>query len=354
MASITITVQSLLNAGQFDEYTVDDGITVATLKSTIDSATGVDSAWYNVNFNEEVLADADTLASYGIINGSVLGTGNIIANLLTLQDRQLAKLDLAQLNRIAENDPYPNYDINLLPSQYIGNVSTPNSHPDGLIEGRPWIIPEPVLFLNPINYTGGDIWYDVNGTGNDATLYNSPAYNQTYFSFDKDLYEYAAIPDIGSLSTWSVEAWFKVTSSLTGQITYVIGNEFDLSTNINFGIGTISAPASYNIAVGFFDGAWRSTNGFAPALNTWYHCVGTYDGTTIKQYVNGVLSTQLSYAGTPQSGGEVRIARRWDSTDNDSINFFPGDVGLVRIYSDVLTAEQVLSNYNQYSSSYPN
>ena len=24
------------------------------------------------------------------------------------------------------------------PSMYIGNVSTPNDHPDGLIEGRPW------------------------------------------------------------------------------------------------------------------------------------------------------------------------------------------------------------------------
>ena len=88
MATITITVQSLLNAGQFDEYTVSDGITVATLKSTINAATGTDSSWYNVNFNEEVLADGNTLASYGITNGSVLGTGNVIATLPTLQDRQ--------------------------------------------------------------------------------------------------------------------------------------------------------------------------------------------------------------------------------------------------------------------------
>ncbi len=78
MASITITVQSLLNAAQFDEYTIDDGDTVADLKAAIDLATGTDSSWYNVNFNEEVLDDADTLASYDIIDGSVLGTGNII------------------------------------------------------------------------------------------------------------------------------------------------------------------------------------------------------------------------------------------------------------------------------------
>lgn len=138
MATITITVQSLLNSGQFDEYTVDDGITVATLKSTIDSAIGTDSTWYNVNFNEEVLEDANTLLSYGITEGSVLGTGNIIARLPTLQDRQIAKLDLAALDRTAAGNPYDVYDITELPSQYIGNVSTPNPHPTGLIEGRPW------------------------------------------------------------------------------------------------------------------------------------------------------------------------------------------------------------------------
>jgi len=138
MATITISVQSLLNAGQFDSYTVSDGITVATLKTTINSATGTDSSWYNLNFNEQVLINTNTLASYGITNGSVLGSGNLISRLPTLQDRQLAKLDLATLDRTQEGNPYNVYDITELPSQYIGNVSTPNPHPTGLIEGRPW------------------------------------------------------------------------------------------------------------------------------------------------------------------------------------------------------------------------
>lgn len=138
MATITITVQSLLNAGQFDPYTVSDGITVATLKNTINAATGTDSTWYNLNFNEQVLANGNTLTSYGIVNGSVLGSGNLIGRLPTLQDRQLAKLDLAALDRTQEGNPWNVYDITELPSQYIGNTSTPNPHPTGLIEGRPW------------------------------------------------------------------------------------------------------------------------------------------------------------------------------------------------------------------------
>ena len=138
MATITISVQSLLNAAQYDSYTVSDGITVATLKSNIDTATGVDSSWYVLAFDGEELVDGSTLASNGIVNGSSLQIGNVIAYLPTLQDRQVAKLDLAALNRTQEGNPWDTYDITELPSQYIGNVSTPNPHPSGLIEGRPW------------------------------------------------------------------------------------------------------------------------------------------------------------------------------------------------------------------------
>lgn len=139
MATITISVQSLLNAALYDSYTLSDAITVATLKTTINSATGTNSSWYNLSFNRQVLADGNTLASYNIINGSSLGVGNLISRLPTLEDRQQAKLDLSQLERIEEGNTRPNFDIAELPSQYVGNVSVPNSHPTGLIEGRPWI-----------------------------------------------------------------------------------------------------------------------------------------------------------------------------------------------------------------------
>ena len=138
MALITISVQNLLNAAQYDEYTIDNGQTVAALKLVIQIATGVDQSWYVLAFDNVVLQDANTLASYGIITGSQLRSGNVSSNLTTLQDRQLAKLDLAPLDRTAAGNPYDVYDITELPAQYIGNVSTPNPHPDGLLEGRPW------------------------------------------------------------------------------------------------------------------------------------------------------------------------------------------------------------------------
>lgn len=354
MATINITVQSLLNAGLYDPYTVSDGITVAALKTTISGATGVDVSWFVLVFNDAVLVDGDTLLSSGIVDGSVLRSGNVIDSLPTLQDRQVAKLDLATLDRTASSNPYNVYDINLLPSKYIGNVSTPNVHPNGLIQGRPWIVPTPLAYLDAGNvdsYSGvGSTWYDLSATGGNATLFNSPLYSQIpgTFTFDDTSGQWAEVPNLGDLNTWSVEVWFKVNTSLAGHCTAVVCNEYDLGSKLNFSIGTNVFPTNSNICVGFFDGTWRTTSGFSPVLDTWYNVIGTYDGTTISQYVNGVLGTTLAYSGTPQSGGAVRIASRWDVQvpPND---FFPGDVAMVRIYDTALTADQVLSNYNEYA-----
>lgn len=171
MANITISVQSLLNFGEFDSYTLADTSTVSDLKDTINAATGTDSTWYNVNFNEEILDDANTLASYSIVNGSVLGTGNVIARLPTLQDRQLAKLNLATLDRQDAGNPYDTYDIELLPTRYVGDDVVDNPHPDGLQLGRPWLPYDPGAYQT--TYTGnwnGNVAFFTTATSTGSTV----------------------------------------------------------------------------------------------------------------------------------------------------------------------------------------
>lgn len=212
--------------------------------------------------------------------------------------------------------------------------------------------PSLLLELDAVDYSGsGTTW--TASTGTDATLFNTPTYtasSPTFFSFDRDSLEYASTNNLPSQSNWTVETWFRLTTALTagpsGGITSVVTDEFDLTSNLNFSIGTNLQPASANICVGFWNGAWRTTSGFAPVLNTWYHVVGTYDGSTIKQYVNNSLDTQLSYTGTSATGGlSLRIARRWDDTLTAS-NFFPGDIAIVRVYNDAFTAQEVTNSWN--------
>jgi len=212
---------------------------------------------------------------------------------------------------------------------------------------------------NATSYGGsGTTWYDLSGNSRNATLVNTPTYdgstNGGLFSFNDAQYEYATIPNIGDQSVFTIEAWCRVHKSLTGKVTSVISNQFNLSDRLNFSIGTNRAPTSYNMSFGYYKNppGWLTVNGFAPLLDTWYHLLGTYDGTALKFYKNGVIDTQVSASALPQSGGEIRIARRWDESATNSINFFDGDISIVRVYNRPLSSNEVLQNYEAEKSRY--
>ena len=212
------------------------------------------------------------------------------------------------------------------------------------------------------SYSGtGNTWIDLSPSSANVTLYNTPTFSSRSFggilTFDPVSLEYGdTAVDLGNMSNWTIEAWFRTSASLTNQVTTVVTNLYNGSSSLNFVMGTnnagvVAGAAQWNICVGFFDGSWHNTSGFVPTTNTWYHCVGTYDGSNVIQYVNGVQDTTLSYSGTPTSGGVVRIGRRWDAL-LVSDNLFPGDISLVKIYNRVLSLDEVKTNYNALRNRY--
>lgn len=145
MATISITVQSILNAATFDSYSVSDGTTVGAFKSTIATAVGIDTTWFTLSLRGVTLTDSATLAACGVIDGDRLYTGNQIDHLTTREDRQVAKLTIAELRRRAGgnvSEPFyrslNTYNVELLPMKWSGNTLVDNPNPGGLIQGRPW------------------------------------------------------------------------------------------------------------------------------------------------------------------------------------------------------------------------
>jgi hypothetical protein len=83
-----------------------------------------------------------------------------------------------------------------------------------------------------------------------------------------------------------------------------------------------------------------------PTTGTWYQSVGTYDGNTITQYTNGSnIASQAASGIATDTTQPIRIACRWDGQSAPT-DFFPGQIGLIRIYNVALTQTQVSQNFD--------
>jgi len=80
-------------------------------------------------------------------------------------------------------------------------------------------------------------------------------------------------------------------------------------------------------------------------LNDWQFVVGTYDGSSMKLYVNGILDASF------QTSGSLRINTRNLFIGKDDHTQYPylvnGKIDDVRIYNRALTATEVQNLYNQ-------
>ena len=88
--------------------------------------------------------------------------------------------------------------------------------------------------------------------------------------------------------------------------------------------------------------AWHQISVLVPDalyLNAWNHVVGTFDGSELKLYVNGVLRTSQAYAGTISVAPHaVNIGRNSEAIDR----VYQGSIDDVRLYDRALTEAEVL------------
>ena len=83
-------------------------------------------------------------------------------------------------------------------------------------------------------------------------------------------------------------------------------------------------------------------------LNTWYNVVGTYDGSVISIYVNGVLKNARVQTGTLGTNTETAKIGTYQGTNYN----LTGRIAQVQIYNRTLSSTEILQNYNALKGRY--
>lgn len=86
----------------------------------------------------------------------------------------------------------------------------------------------------------------------------------------------------------------------------------------------------------------RASWSTVPSLNTWYHAAMTWDGTTLRLWVNGVQVASQTRSGSITSSGD-RIAI--GSSSFGTAGFFPGTIDEVAVYPTALSAARIAAHY---------
>jgi len=202
------------------------------------------------------------------------------------------------------------------------------------------------------SYPGsGTAWNDLSSNKSVYTLNNGPSFdsgNGGTFDFDGvDQHANSGSAPITAGSTaYSMEAVFKTNTTSAIQVVWEQGTTVQTT-------GTRASMLLLNNGTGGFNGQSADFHAINYSANIWYHWLITMDTSLstnkCKIYVNGTLSAQ----GNPNNQATLNIGADGSRVGNklsNSTENFDGNIALTRAYNRVLTAAEVLQNFNAQKS----
>ena len=195
-------------------------------------------------------------------------------------------------------------------------------------------------------FTSANVWFDT-VANKPFYLYNNPVYSSTIgggtFEFVPASGQYATTPTSlnEDLNHWSVIVWHYYTGTNYGSSPCIITEVYPGSTGqINYALGSLN-DNNPTLMAGWYSGGWYMT-GYTLTPNNWYQIAGTYDGSSVKLYVNNVQVGGFAATGNAiSSQGGINLMRRWDNAE-----FWGGYLSIVKIYAGNIGSGGVADDWN--------
>jgi lipopolysaccharide export system protein LptA len=209
-----------------------------------------------------------------------------------------------------------------------------------------------------LNEGAGTTTADSSGNGNVGTVSNAAWTTGKYgnaLKFTGANNSFVTIKDASSIDLTkglTLEAWVNPSTlahSASSDWVAAVSKDNTASTanDISYALyaadGT-NAPPALHLLLGGSDVGVEGTS--VLSLNTWTFLSGTYDGSTMRLYVNGTQVASKSRSGTITTTTDpLHIGGDWDS------EMFTGVIDNVRIYNTALTQAQIQTDENTGISS---
>jgi len=189
----------------------------------------------------------------------------------------------------------------------------------------------------PLDDGAGDEANDASGNGHDGTLEGEADWVDGKFDKALDFGPgggHIVVPDDDALdipADVTYMGWFNLNEAIVGQRRMMSKN------NAIFVIFDFGDATSLDFLVKPNNDFVESTTAFE--VGDWYHFAGTYDGDSLRLYINGELEGEAS--GVPEiAASDLDL---WIGADDWQIGIttFPGILDEIRIYSKALSAGEI-------------
>ena len=202
-------------------------------------------------------------------------------------------------------------------------------------------------------YSGvGNTTYDLTGRYSAAInggMLADPA-NKKSFVFDgvNDYLEFGPVQP----TRYSISLWFKATG--VPSLNDIYGG-FLISANPQY-FGATSLCVGYrwdtNRLLVFQSSGGDVSSASVPANKT-THAVCTYDGTNIKIYIDGILTTTTAYTTDPTYPGSGNLNMKLGAWGHPGYErYFNGNIYQASVYNRALSASEILNLYNSNRKKY--